>query len=591
MQAIRSLSRGVLIAAACALSLQAQCFDANTGAAAGTGIGDDVVLAAQTLPFAFPFNGSTYTTVHPCTNGFVYLSNGTTTGTAIYPGSVAGLTGAVSPMVAPWWSDLNMVSGTGSVKFFSSAAKANITWENAIEFSGSTATGQFTVQLQLYPSGDFDFVYDSRVAVRNAHTFLTGMSPGAGAVAGAAANFNVTGVGATDTNYQLSGPANGPVAFAGKGIHFVPTAPGFVWVPTICSANHSSYGTGCYRLNASFYENFLTAASFDLAASSMTMLASGSGYTMLSGLASYVAPTGGATALVLTDDSQVTVPLTGTFAYPGGSTSALTVCSNGFVSVAVGNGTGFTPVVATMLAATQTGWWSWHDFNPTIAGSGQVKFEQVGSIAYVTWDAVYSFATTNPETMQFQFDLSTGSVSIVWTTIGGFGNGFLVGYSPGGASNDPGNRDLSVDLPLSFSTYASDSSALLLAAAPNPISTAGSGTLVTYTTSNIPEFLPTSGLYIAINIMSLGQIPGGLDLGFIGAPGCAAYVPTLDLTQSMVGITSTQTVTLAIPAGIPAGTVLYSQSAALITPNSLPNGQNTFGMTTSNGITSFIMPQ
>ena len=51
-----------------------------------------------------------------------------------------------------------------------------------------------------------------------------------------------------------------------------------------------------------------------------------------------------------------------------------------------------------------------------------------------------------------------------------------------------------------------------------------------------------------------------------------------------MGVTPTQTVTFPIRAGLPAGLELYSQSVALILPGSLPNGQNAFGMTLSNGM-------
>jgi hypothetical protein len=592
MQSTLSFSRLAAVAAACAFSLHAQCYDITTGATVGTG--DDTVLAAQTLPFAFPFNGSTYTTVHPCTNGFVYLGNGTaSTNANCCTGAIATMTAATSPMIAPWWTDLNVVLGTGAVKFNATASKAVVTWENAIEYGGSTATGQFSMQLQLYPTGEMDFCYDSRVAVLGGHVFLVGMSPGSGAVAGPATDFSIVGTGATNTNFQLFGPAIGPVSLAASGVHFVPTVPGYVWVPTSCpSASHTSYGSGCYRRSNSFYENFLTAAAFDLAGSSMTMINTGTGYTMVTGLAAYVPPSGLATALALGDDTETPVTLGSAFPYPGGSTSSLTVCSNGFISVATGNGTSFLPTVSTMLNAPQVAWWSWHDFNPLIAGSGQVKFEQVGSVAYVTWDGVYSYATTNAETMQWQFDTTNGNVSCVWTTIGGFGNGFLVGYSPAGASSDPGSTDLSVQLPLTFSTSAVEMTPLALSASPAPISTPSIGTVVTYTTSNIPEYIPTSGLYIAINILSLGQIPApGIDLIVIGAPGCPAFVSSLDVTQAMVGASNSQSVTFSIPPGLPGGLAIYSQSAAMVQPFSLPNGQNAFGLTTSNGIASVIQAQ
>ena len=59
---------------------------------------------------------------------------------------------------------------------------------------------------------------------------------------------------------------------------------------------------------------------------------------------------------------------------------------------------------------------------------------------------------------------------------------------------------------------------------------------------------------------------------------------SLDLTTTLVGFTPSQTNTITVPASGPAGFQLFSQSVALITPNSLPNGQNAFGLLTSNAI-------
>ena len=120
---------------------------------------------------------------------------------------------------------------------------------------------------------------------------------------------------------------------------------------------------------------------------------------------------------------------------------------------------------------------------------------------------------------------------------------------------------------------------LALASAATPIF----NTTITYTTSNIPETSPGSGLYLGMHILSLGQNPG-LDLGFLGAPGCSAYVNSLDLTTALVGSTPSQANVFSLPPAGPVGFQLFAQSVALIAPNSLPNGQNTFGIVTSNGI-------
>ena len=105
----------------------------------------------------------------------------------------------------------------------------------------------------------------------------------------------------------------------------------------------------------------------------------------------------------------------------------------------------------------------------------------------------------------------------------------------------------------------------------------------------MPEFAPGAGIYVGINILSLTQIPApGVDLAIIGAPGCPALIGSLDVTLNLVGVTPTNTSALPLPAGLPSGIQIFAQSAALIVPNSLPNGQNAFGLTTSNGIASTI---
>ena len=106
--------------------------------------------------------------------------------------------------------------------------------------------------------------------------------------------------------------------------------------------------------------------------------------------------------------------------------------------------------------------------------------------------------------------------------------------------------------------------------------------------SSIPGIDPTvgvviDGVYVGLNILSFNGIPApGIDLSFLGAPGCVALVGTIDFTQPMVGLSPSQGVTLPIPPGITIGTTVYSQSVVLIPPNSQPNGQNAAGLLTSN---------
>jgi hypothetical protein len=313
----------------------------------------------------------------------------------------------------------------------------------------------------------------------------------------------------------------------------------------------------------------------------MTLLNTGSGYFALSGMGTYHAPSANAVALALGDDAAVSVQLSSPFSYPGGSTSSLSVCSNGFVSAATGNTTIWIPDVATLLNSPQAAWFCWHDFNPTAAGSGAVKFEEIGTVACVTWDGVWDFGGTsaaNASTFQLQFDEASGNVSWVWQSMsalgGSTGTPILVGYSPGGSSVDPGSSDLSAQLAGGMLLGGADVLAVALSAAPAPVL----GSTVIYTTSNIPAATQLPAL-----IMSFGQINPGIDLGAVGAPGCSQLINTSGSSSTALFGSPTVSQSLFIPP-VPAfaGTQLYCQSATL-TP-----GANSLGVLTSNGIKTSV---
>lgn len=125
--------------------------------------------------------------------------------------------------------------------------------------------------------------------------------------------------------------------------------------------------------------------------------------------------------------------------------------------------------------------------------------------------------------------------------------------------------------------------------APNPLTLSASpapvlGSVVNYTASSIPEVSPGAGIVIIIIIIDFVAIPApGLDLGFLGAPGCPLLVGSVNLTTSAVGVFSSLSVPLAIPASAPVGFDLFLQAASL-------NDQNAFGVTTSNGLRSHLAP-
>ena len=327
-----------------------------------------------------------------------------------------------------------------------------------------------------------------------------------------------------------------------------------------------AYGTGCYNASKAFYEVFANTA-FDLGNSSMRLVRNGDYYTAQSG-GTYVAPTAAAQVLSLTDDSFTTVTLAGSLAYPGGSTSSLEVCSNGYVSPVTGNGNGYTPTAALWLASPQARWGTLHDFNPNAAGSGKVKFQQVGTTAYVTWDGVYSYNTTEANTWQLQFDLVTGNVTYVWTTMVASGNGWLVGYAAAAPNGDAGSLDISAALPGTFRTRNYNGLPLALTSTLPQL-----GTTVTMTTTQVPA---TS--LLGLQLLSTTRIDPGLELGFLGMPLCYLYANT-DTIEAIVPNGGQATWSVAVP-NLPTlmGIEVATQSGAFVP------GVNDFGLLLSNGV-------
>jgi len=361
-------------------------------------------------------------------------------------------------------------------------------------------------------------------------------------------------------------------------------------VPHAC-AQQANYGSGCYTVGGSIYQEWTDSSTPSAAAAASAALTSrqlgfffvGPSYLVMPGTATYLAPSPTATQLTPVDDGEATIPLTNPLIYPGGAATQLFVHSNGFVSVASNNtlpgGNNWTPEIQPMLNAPATAWWSWHDYNPTEPGSGQIWFEEVGPVMYVTWLNVESYPTTavNQSTLQFQFDESTGHVTILWQTIeatGGTGflqgSDHLIGFSPGGESPDTG--------PFNITTLTSqllnfpEAFPLTLRASANPVL----GTTVNLNTTREP------GLGVGVTFLSVVQFPApGIDLGIIGMPGCAALLDINAGVGTVISNLPGQSMSMAWPlAANPAfaGFTAYGQSVWL-DPTANP-----FGAILSNGV-------
>lgn len=583
----------------------AQCFESSFGTLIGTGLGDDTLFAVQPMNITFPMGGvaTTYNALQCNTNGVIFLTNGVavaggSTGTG-YSGTAATMvtnlrgTATGAPRLAAYWRDLNILAANGGGVLINNTipGKCVVTWRNAVHFGQTSPI--FTVQAQIFADGHVTYFY-SGTTQNTATTPICGVSQGALVADPGITDLSVGAVGVSTTKiaYQTF-PTVNTFDLQNLTVSFNPNAGGgYDVVPGACvPASNQSYGVGCYSTFASFYQSFATAAlaSPALSNTSYTMTLNPNGYTVAAAGASLF-PTTNATNLVLTDDSEVLAPaLSAPLSFPGGTTSQLAVCSNGYVAAALGNNTTFQVSSTILLGNPQAAWHVSHDMNPSILGSGQVKYEETGGMVYVTWDGVWDFGGTtaaDANTMQIQFNLSTGNVTVVFGTLsslGASGIGWVVGWSPAGPSGNPGSTTLPPATP--FST-GPDAPALALSATPNPVSTASLGTTMTYAVSNIPDANVSSGLYIATTILSIGQDLAGTSLAPM-APGCQQYITTLDVFLAPVIFTGPSgSQTFSLPAGVAPGFQFFAQSVALVVPNSLPNGQNTAGLVTSNGVKS-----
>lgn len=581
---MRRITFPLALAVTASFSLAQSCPDRTFGSALGTG--DDTVFGIQPIGFSFPFAGTNYQDVHVCTNGYVCLSNAgvPAPGAADFSATTAEFV-AGAPRIAPLWTDFNVLPAAGGQVYINSTAtKCTITWDNVIGYAGLgvVAGPKQQIQLQLFPNGEIRCFYSANATNQSTavggSAAIAGATPGGGATLPAAVDLSAGGATPDNTVFETWATAQ-TFDLGARSLTLVPSSPGFVFAPSLLTGcgEATNYGSGCIRSDDSFYEFFGAAAAYDLNGRTITMLRNGGGYTVLDSIAgTYVTPGAAAVAVAAGDDAVQTVALSAAMPTAAGTTTSLTICSNGHVALAaVGNGNAWTPVAATFLGWANTVIANWHDYNQTIAGSGLVKFEEVAGVAYVTWENVYSHTTTQGDRWQMQFEVATGNVTIVFDAMAPGGNAYLVGYSVGGASGDPGSMDLSTALATPL--IVSDTLSLPLTLTANGVPYLGNAGFALDTT-NVPNLAPVGILFFGDS-----QLPG-VDLGSIGAPNCRGYT-NANLTSLTFPVTlpaGTGSLPLPIPTTAAlVGLTLTCQSAAFSLATSL-------GLVTSNG-TSFTL--
>ncbi len=326
-------------------------------------------------------------------------------------------------------------------------------------------------------------------------------------------------------------------------------------------AQWNATGTGCGGSNcqSSFYE-FFGPSGFDLANSQWALTYSGGNYTLGAGTGTYVAPAG--SSPVMSDDTEVSVAIPFSLPYPGGTTSTLWICSNGFVSP-TSNGAAYDPSASSFLSGASRWAALWHDLNPA---TGQVRVDASAAVVRISFVGVPNYSGGGTATFQFQF-FPNGNVNVIYQAVTSAGNDYLTGYTRGGGVSDPGSWDISANLAGGLALCAGPTPDLALTLSARPVM----GTTINFNTSNIP-----AGSALGISILSLTQYTPGIDLTALGMPTCTLYAG-LDALYTFATPGASASFPWLVP-NVPgaSGTVIMNQSAVLKV------GINPFGFITSN---------
>jgi len=600
----------------------AQCFT-SSGASQlplPNGSNDDGETDEIPLGFTFPMAGVATTLTHAVveTNGCIYLTDGSgVVDNDFDVDSLAELRGAAgaSPRILAYGNDLEV---TDLLIDTSVAGEFKVTWVDTNYFSLVPPASGNSWSVTIFSSGNVEFSYGYGV-VENLSTTenaFTGISIG-----------DEVGTGTETESDLFLGADSGtlgllfaewdrateyPLPIRGNSILIVPNGNGGFTSVLSCGslpnppASHTPAGSGCYPIAqfGSWYQEFGSVADAEATLENQAIVyapnANG-GYTAAYGSLGALRPTTAASPLALADDQLLALALPQAFNWYGTSPGAtLFLSSNGWIgdatqgfSIDFNDGGDFDDATVNAIAAYG------HDLDPEQGGAVYTEYDAGVGVFYITFEDIQDYdlsgSSTNVATFQYQLDLAAGVCTVVYGDIvdGGDTATRCVGQANVGPLADQGGLDVTTDLP--FSTFATELMAdgISLTADVPAVSTATTGTSVTYASANAPDFAPTAlpGLKVGVIIGSFGApVVPGIDLGFLSAPGCAAHVASLDAVEAL---DPAGNFTLPYPAGVPPLTSLTFQMAFLFDtndsayPSSLAgqNG-NTFVMTSNALVTT-----
>lgn len=336
----------------------------------------------------------------------------------------------------------------------------------------------------------------------------------------------------------------------------------------------TAYGSGCYEGYGTLAEVF-SANQFDLSGGSffavnLRMTPTNNGYTMAGVPTPWIPPTSGDLGLGDEDVSLQTLPWTINF--PAGPSNQMTFCSNGYAWVGATTTADWSPTMTELVSGGSRFCPLWLDLDPTAGGS--CHYDVLANSVLFTWNNVpaYSAGAAGPgNSMQMQIH-QNGEIDFRYSGVPNQPNDAILGYTRGSTSTPP-VTDISTSLPL---TVSIDSTPLTW----DGINRPRLGSTQIMQLGNISNPALSTGLVI----VGFNNIPNGLDLASVGAPGCNLYTQS-SIIQTMYPISgATHLWALQIP-NTPtlSGTSMFTQGALLqaTAPNSL-------GALTANGVELFF---
>jgi hypothetical protein len=361
------------------------------------------------------------------------------------------------------------------------------------------------------------------------------------------------------------------------------TVINFDYTPDPYPASNLKYGNDCY--DSLYYELFSPATNFDLNGKAIRMqLNSIGGYDVAAVPLNFVPPI--SANLPAGDDVRSVQTLPFTFPFPGGSTTQIGIVTNGFIwldgTTTSTDNSASTVDLLTQAPRLAVAWSDWDASAPAPLGSGNGTwhYDVISSTeVHATWSGIgafgYNSTVGGPAAKTFQCKMfANGAVEYHYVDAQSpyYGRDCLVGIKPGpGAYADTGSRNLTALELASFSTHSGTTAGLTIDVDVLP----RIGTTIHLVTDNIP---PAAG--VTAVLVSLAAVIPGLELTFLGMPGCHQNVAVAgSLTLGLISTNPSGSLPLAIPnAGIYLGYQLFAQSVAFVP------GVNPFGVLSSNGV-------